>query len=409
MISTNKTIWYISKYANISKYGADTRQAYFSKEFSKKGYNATLFISNSSHLYSTLPRFSGLFKEECVDGVNIVWINTLKYKDPSSASRMLSWIHFEILVIFYAIKNKKQKPDVVIASSLSLLSVISGLFCKKVFGSKFIFEVRDIWPQSLAELKGLSNSNPIIKVLSWIEYFGYKYSDIIVGTMAKLEDHIRKIVDIEKKVVHIPHGISLEFYKDEQVDIASEFVSKYFSIDKPNFVYAGSFNKAYKLSRLIELAKESRSNGVDAHYVFIGDGPDADFLKRVSANLCNVSIVPRVNRKELSSILSFADVLLHSFDDKPIFMYGVSPNKFIDYMYAGKPIICIGNVYCPLLEESGSGVVIEPENAQLFYSNASRFISLSADQKRELLIRSRDYIFDELNYGKLSEKYCELF
>lgn len=54
-------------------------------------------------------------------------------------------------------------------------------------------------------------------------------------------------------------------------------MSKYFSIDKPNFVYAGSFNKAYKLSRLIELAKESRSNGVDAHYVFIGDGPDADF------------------------------------------------------------------------------------------------------------------------------------
>ena len=155
MRNRRERIWYISKYANIAKYGADTRQAYFCKEFAKKGYDVTLLLSNSSHLYSTLPQFRGLFKKESYDGVDVVWLNTIKYKHPNSVFRILSWIHFELLALTYGFNNRKAKPDVVIASSLSILSTISGSAFKRCFGSKFIFEVRDIWPQSLIELKGL--------------------------------------------------------------------------------------------------------------------------------------------------------------------------------------------------------------------------------------------------------------
>lgn len=400
-------IWYISKYANIAKYGADTRQVYFCKEFAKKGCNVTLLISNSSHLYSTLPEFRGLFKKEAYDGVNVVWLNTIKYRHPNSVFRILSWIHFELLVLIYGFKNRKAKPDVVIASSLSIFSVLSGTIFKRYFGSKFIFEVRDIWPQSLIELKGLTRNHPLVIVLSWVEKLGYKKCDAIVGTMRRLGFHVEKQIGEFKSVTYIPHGVSVEFYEKEQIKIVDGYVARYFSDTKPNLVYAGSLNQAYKLSRFIALAKSAKGAGVN--FILIGDGPELEKLKEKSKELTNFIIAPKVDRAALNSVLQNADVLLHSFDDKPVFLYGVSPNKFVDYMYAGKPTICIGNVYCPMLEDSGAGVVIAPDDVNAFYKNVNNYLNLSKEQKKEFGVRSRQYIFNELSYEKLAEKYSELF
>ncbi|EEX95058.1 WblI protein [Vibrio orientalis CIP 102891 = ATCC 33934] len=400
-------IWYVSKYANIAKYGADTRQAYFCKEFVKMGYDVTLLLSNSSHLYSTLPQFRGPFKKETYNGVNVVWLNVIQYQNPNSIFRILSWIHFELLVLIYGLKNRKVKPDVVIASSLSILSAISGSIFKRCLRSKFIFEVRDIWPQSLIELKGLKRSHPLVCFLSWVEKLGYRRSDVIVGTMGRLRLHVERQIKEFKNVTCIPHGVSVEFYENEQVEIEKCYVERYFSVHKPNLVYAGSFNQAYKLSRFIALAKNAK--GVDVNFILIGDGPEAEKLKEQSKGISNLTIASKVNRAALNSVLRHADVLLHSFDEKPVFKYGVSPNKFVDYMYAGKPTICIGNVYCPMLEESGAGVVIAPDDAQAFYESVNDYLKMSKEEKVELGIRSRQYILNELSYEKLAEKYSELF
>ncbi|ASO27834.1 glycosyltransferase WbuB [Vibrio anguillarum] len=408
MKDNHKKIWYISKYANISKYGADTRQSYFCKEFSKKGNDVTLILSNSSHLYSALPKFRGFFKEENYSGFNVVWVNTLKYKNSNSPYRILSWFHFEIMTFIYGIKKCREKPDVVIASSLSILSVISGVLLKRFYGCKFIFEVRDIWPQSLVELKGLNLTHPLVCFLSWIEKLGYKSSDIIVGTMGRLNLHVRKQIQEDKQVICIPHGVSLDFYEKEQTEINPGYIKSYFSADKPNLVYAGSFNQAYKLSRILSLAGNAKKN-LDVHFVLIGDGPELEKLQNMSRGMDNVTIAPKVSREALHSILKHADLLLHSFDEKPVFMYGVSPNKFVDYMYAGKPTICIGNVFCPMLEESGAGVVIAPYDESIFYEKVREYLSLTDREKELFGLRSRQYIVEELNYSKLAEKYCALF
>lgn len=408
MRSNGKRIWYVSKYANLAKYGADTRQAYFCKEFAREGHDVTLLLSNSSHLYSTLPKFRGLFKEESLNGFKVVWLNTLKYKNPNSLFRMLSWFHFEALTLVYGMKKRREKPDVVIASSLSILSALSGAVFKRVFGSILVFEVRDIWPQSLIELKGLKQSHPLVRFLSWVERLGYKRSDVIVGTMGRLHLHVEKKIHEPKRVVCIPHGVSLDFYEQEQIQIEQEYINQYFSPDKPNLVYAGSFNQAYKLSRFVTLAKNAKGK-IDVNFVLIGDGPEAEKLKKLTQGIDNITVAPKVNRAALNSVLQHAQILLHSFDEKNVFMYGVSPNKFVDYMYAGKPTICIGNVYCPMLEESGAGIVIPPDNESAFYQRVSDYLELSKTEKEELGFRSRRYIVSELSYKKLAEKYCELF
>ena len=162
-------VWYISKYANIKEYGADTRQASFCKEFAKAGYNVRLITSNSSHLYNHLPKFKSRYFDEKSNDFSVTWVNTLKYSKATSIKRIFSWLWFDFFVLMMAFNKRYEKPDVVIASSLSLFTVLTGCFYKKFYKAKFIFEVRDIWPQTLIDLKGFSANHPLIWLLSKIE------------------------------------------------------------------------------------------------------------------------------------------------------------------------------------------------------------------------------------------------
>jgi hypothetical protein len=255
----NKKVWYISKYANISAYGADTRQANFCKEFAKAGHKVRLITSNSSHLYSNLPEFKSSYKDIENDGYKVTWVNTLKYSKATSLKRIISWLWFEFFVLMMAFHKQYKKPDVVIASSLSILSVLSGCFYKRFYKAKFIFEVRDIWPQTLIDLKGFSHKHPLIWLLSKVERLGYKYSDSIVGTMPGLKDHVENEVGLGSKVISIPQGINLDFYKENQKELSLDFIETYIPKNKFIVTYTGTIGDANALNYIVSAAKVLQS------------------------------------------------------------------------------------------------------------------------------------------------------
>ena len=82
----------------------------------------------------------------------------------------------------------------IIVSSLSILTLLNGLYLKRKYNCKLIFEIRDIWPLSAIEFGGFDKKNIFIKLLKFVEYLGYKYSDHIVGTMPNLGKHVTKSI-----------------------------------------------------------------------------------------------------------------------------------------------------------------------------------------------------------------------
>ena len=77
-----------------------------------------------------------------------------------------------------------------------------------------IFEIRDIWPLTLTEEGGFSKFNPLIFGLGFIEKLGYKYSDIIVGTMPNLEEHVAEVIGYKRKVSCVPMGLDINKIDD---------------------------------------------------------------------------------------------------------------------------------------------------------------------------------------------------
>lgn len=401
-------IWYISKYANIRKYGADTRQASFCEEFAKSGHNVRLITSNSSHLYSHLPKFKRRYFDVETNGFNVTWVNTLEYSNATSIKRIFSWLWFDFFVVMMAFKNKYEKPDVVIASSLSLFTVLTGCFYKKFYKAKFIFEVRDVWPQTLIDLKGFSSKNPLIWLLKKIERLGYKYSDAIVGTMPGLKLYVENEVGLGFKVHCIPQGVSFDFYKNCQEKLSEEYIEKYIPKNKFVVTYTGAFGQANALEYIVEAAKRlKQSSGI--HFLLVGDGYLKEHLEDSAKDLANITFAPIVVKEQVQHLLSLSDLLVASVRDERIYKYGISLNKFIDYMYAKKPIVCMYSGYPSMIDEAGCGEFTPAENSDYFAIAIERYQLMNPLERERVGGLGYDFLLRERGFDVLSEKYMELF
>lgn len=145
------SIWYISKYVTPPQYAkVGSRGFFLLQAMAKLGNTCTLITSNSNHL-ATPPSIEGGHFNEKIDGVKVRWLNTIKYSGARSIKRALSWLHFELNLILGGTKNLP-RPDVIIVSSLSLFTILSGLYFRFRYRSKLVVEIRDIWPFLLTEV-----------------------------------------------------------------------------------------------------------------------------------------------------------------------------------------------------------------------------------------------------------------
>ena len=405
-------IWYISKYANIAPYGANSRHANFCKIFSeaKNGYKVRLITSNSSHLKDTLPQFSSSYKDMEFDGYHVTWVNTPNYTKAASIKRILSWFWFEFFVILMAFNKKYEKPDVVIASSLSIMSVLSGCFYKKFYKAKFIFEVRDIWPQTLIDLNGMTTKHPLVWFLDKVESLGYRYADEIVGTMPGLYIHVEEKVGLGNKVNFIPQGVSLKFHSDSQEKVDEQFIEDFIPKNKFIVTYAGTLGKANAMECVIKAAEILDKEGNnEIVFLIVGKGGLKKELMELASHLGNVIFAPAVKKEQVQHILSLSDLLVASVRDEGIYKYGISLNKFVDYMYSKKPVLCMFSGYQSMLNEAECGEFTPAGNSHLFAKTIKKYKALPAYKLESMGAKGHRFLVEKRNFNVLGKQFMDLF
>ena len=346
-------IVYISKYAIFPKFGSPTRQYFISKYLSKLPNNEILLIASRSS-FGNVPKFKGLYISEKKDCFQTIILNGPKINLGFNLKRIWSWVVFEINIIRLRKEIKSFNPDVIIVSSLSILTFLSGVYLKKWLKVPLVVEIRDIYPLTLQEVGNFTSKNPAIAFLKWIEKFAYKNADLIISTLPNAKEHISSVLkNIPFEFYWIPMGIDPEFYTlKNNVEYSSVLQRK-----SGDFIviYAGTIGKANALDVIFKAAKELKKSHSQIKFVFIGDGPLKPFYKEEYSNLANIQFKDSISKKELPYVLKQADVLINTWLDKPIYKFGISPNKWMDYMYAAKPILVAFSGYKCIIEEAKCG------------------------------------------------------
>ena len=396
-----KTIWYISKYVKTSYVGNSGSRGFFLlKELSKKGYDCSIF---SSYPF----KYSKKFKKNILKikrNLRYIYIDSLKYKKTNSISRIISWLDFEIKLLFQK-TNHLPKPDIVIVSSLSLLTIVNGLIMKKKYSCKLFFEIRDIWPLTLTEEGGFSNKNPFIFFLQFLELIGYKYSDHIIGTMPNLEEHVKNMLGYRKEVTCIPIGFNIEEIKK------SKEIKKNIKvlIPKEKFIvgYFGGIGISNALNSFFEIINKLSDN-LDIHFVIAGEGDLRNKYYSQTKNLNNVTFLPLIEKKFMLSIISYCDLLYFSTHNSKIWKYGQSLNKLIDYMLSGTPIIGSYNGYETMINESNCGEFIMPNDGEELLRKIYKYKNMSNQQREQIGGNGKKWILENRSYEKLSNSLCEI-
>jgi len=402
---TKKNIWYISKYASPLKYGFGTRHFYLAKEFNKLGHNSIIISSNSNHLVQ-IPDFKKCYTKELIDGVETWWLKTIHYRGANSFRRMLSWIDFELKLLFMPVKKLPQ-PDVIICSSLSLFSIINGYIFKKRFNCRLIFEVRDIWPLTIIEEGGFNPKNPFVMFLAWVEKFGYRNADIIVGTMPNLAEHVKNICGDGLDCRCVPFGYDPALY-DAQEPLPEGYEDDYISKGKFIVGYAGSIGVTNALEPLLQCALEMKDNP-HVHFLLLGDGDLLEEYKNRVSGLPNITFVPKVKKTQVQMFLRHCHVLYFSVHDSKVWRYGLSLNKLIDYMLSAKPIIASYSGYPSMVNEAQCGTFVPAKNVEALKKAITEYANKSQEGLDQIGQRGRAWLIENRPYDKIAREYCKPF
>lgn len=406
----NKTLWYISQYAVPVKYGFGTRHFYLGKEFVKKGMDVYIIASSYNKFFESakvFPKDTNIYNFEDIDNVRVCWIKGLRYKKNEGLGRIFSWLVFTWRLFFIPVERFK-KPDVIILSSLSLPPILAAYYFKIKYKAKLIFEIRDIWPQTLIDIGNYSKYNPFVMLLGAIEKFGYKKADHITATMPAADLHIKRRIKEPFKFTCIPQGIDLELFSNPP-ELEQAFLDQY--IPKGKFIigYAGTLGKANALETIIDALSELDKTNAEFHFVFLGDGPLKSALMDKAKNLTNVSFAPKVKKEYVNSFLRHCDLLYDSVKSVAIYQFGSSQNKWMDYMYSGKPILVSYTGNLSLINEASCGIAVPSEDKEALKAAIKNFHKMDKTKLNEMGLRGKEFVMKYRTFDVLAEKYMKLF
>tara|TARA_B100000767_G_scaffold211120_1_gene198192 strand:- start:4897 stop:6114 length:1218 start_codon:yes stop_codon:yes gene_type:complete len=376
----------------------------------KKGHKVTMvcgsYNAGNTGLSTTFinGKRSGL-----VDGIDVIEYDLSYSNSHGFLRRGWLFLSFSIRGICLALT---QKYDLVFATSTPLTAGIPGIFARWLRGKKFIFEVRDLWPE-LPKAMGVITNPILLKSMLALEFVSYRSAHRCIGLSPGIIEGIKKKGVHHNKIKLIPNGCDLTMFGSSYKKWRPSGVKS----DDFLAVFTGTHGIANGLEALLDVAVELKCRNINnIKILLIGEGKQKYFLqtKAKEMNLSNLIFHDPVDKKKLVGLLKSSNLGLQILSNIPAFYYGTSPNKFFDYIAAGLPVLInYPGWLANMIEQNKCGYNVTPENSKVFVdslvdasNNKKKIKSMGVNARalaerefnRSFLARSwADWVLDEKN------------
>ncbi len=368
----------------------------FAKRLVQNGNVVTIIANNFSHRDKSpiIECSKNYYVIDNIDGVEVVWLNTIWYRK-NDIKRALNAISYMILAIYFSI-FKIRKIDFCIGDSVPPTAGLSAYIVSTFKVSKFIYQVRDVWPIALVYDGAIKRNSITYLLLRCLEKFLYKKSHKIYSTVPFLSSHVMESGASSDKISYVPNGVDLNVIAHT---LAKPNINGPFTI-----TYAGGFGNAHDVESIILTARILKSAEFKFRFNFYGEGPKLNSCIALSDSLKldNIYFFKSVNKSRLSEIMSESDILIAAVTDSEAYKFGVNLNKIYDYLAAGRPIILACKSSHRPVEDSKSGYVVDPERPEQIAERILHICRLNPDQRLCLGNNARKYAEDNYNLDNLA-------
>lgn len=385
------------------------------RQWTEQGHEITV-LAGMVHYASgkKSERYKGKFTfiDKKSENLTVIRSHVSEAYNVSFLGRLWAYFSFVFSSIYAGFFKTEGKFEVIIVTSPPLFVGITAYILSLFKRVPFVFEIRDLWPESAIDT-GVLKSGLIIKLAYWFEAFIYKKAKLInVLTPAFRKTLLEKKNVLSEKVIMIPNAADFALSEEllQNFDVQA-FRAAHNLENRFVITYVGAHGVANHLIQVIETAEIIQKSNPEVLFLLIGEGMEKPMLKAEAEKrgvTNSVRFIDAVPKKEVFKYILASDIgssILKKVDT----FKTVYSNKTFDYMSCKKPILMlIDGVSRELVEQAQCGMYVEPENTQAFVE-AIRFY-LSAEGKNALKTQGENgYVYAHVHFDRelLADKYLQ--
>jgi glycosyltransferase involved in cell wall biosynthesis len=397
----------LNHYAGSPALGMEYRPYYLAREWVRLGHQVQIVAASHSHVRTRQP----VPGDELIDGIRYRWLPTPRYAG-NGPGRLWNIARF-LWPLWRGARALAEefRPDVVIASSTYPMDIWVARRIARFAQALLVFEVHDLWPLSPIELSGMSPSHPFVLLCRAAESTAYRRADRVVSMLPVVQDYMAsRGLDLRRLAI-VPNGITLDEWQQAAAPALREDVAAAIALQRAAgrtvVGYAGSMGLPNALDVLLDAARLLRGDPIAI--VMVGDGLERERLARRIADerIGNVQLLPPIPKAQIPSFLAKIDIAYIGWQRVPIYRFGIAPNKLMDYMMGGVPVlhsVAAGN---DPVAESGCGLTVEPQSAAAVADGLRRLAATPLAERRAMGERGRAYVTAHHTYPVLAQRFLQ--
>ncbi len=339
-----------------------TRTYEHCREWVKAGVDVTILTCAPNFPQGKL--FDGyknkIYQTEYMDGIKVIRVWSYIASNSGFFKRISDYFSFAFMAFIVGLF---QKFDIIVATSPQFYTTWAAYGVSKIKSKPWVFELRDLWPESIDSLGVLTNKR-VIAFLETVELGLYRdAAKVIAVTTAFKKNLIARGID-EDHIEVVTNGVNSDIFqpapKDEELLKTLNLQGKFI------IGYLGTHGLAHGLDFIVKSIRKIKDQ--DIHFIFIGDGSRKEeiikFAKELKVN--NITFLNMVSKKELHKYLTMLDVSLVPLKKLDVFKT-VIPSKIFESASMQIPILLgVEGEAERIIKAYGAGICFDPENEKDF-------------------------------------------
>ena len=371
----------------------------------ERGHEITVFTGVPDYPGGKFHAGYGIFKRRTEDyqGVRVVRFPLIprgKGKSLNLVFNYFSSVMFSCLVApFYC----RGKYDLIFIFDTSPVTIaLPAILLKKIKSAPLFMWILDLWPESLSAT-GAVTAPKVLDVVRGLVRFIYKNCDKLLISSRGFQDSIEETGGYRGKPVYFPNWVEPE-YLTESADNLSQSLP-----ELPSgflVMFAGNIGAAQDFETIISAAEKLREYE-DIHWVILGDGRNADWVKdQVEQKKLGSQfhLLGRFPAETMPLFFNQADALLLTLKSEPIFALTV-PGKLQSYMASGTPVVAgIDGEGARLINEAGAGLSCSAQNPAELAEKILQLYRMTPDERKMMGGNGLKYCFEHFERNALFDK-----
>lgn len=343
-----------------------------------------------------------LYRLDHWDGIPVhrVWVYA---SQGAGFKRMLNYASFTLTCLFGLLAA--QKPDYIFVESPPLFLSVPGFLAAHHWKTPWIFNVADLWPDSIAEMHLLS-IGWLMRAAFALERWTYKHATFVNAVTWGIHEQLRleKHVPVEK-LTFLPNGVDTDLFAPMTPD--TSLLRRLGLEGKRVVIFPGTHGYAHGVESILRAAEKLRDD-THIHFLLLGAGSAKSSLvdQAKELGLQNITFLDPVSPEEVPRYIAISCCGLVTMRDMPL-LKDARPVKALAIMGCAKPVVlAVGRGSGSFLKDAQGGLVVPIDDPDII-AIAIRYFADHPAEAAQYGRRGRAYVCRNLQWSTLVNDWLQ--